>query len=104
MQLTKDADKVICHLYKFYLEKRDVGIDKVSSKHFSFSEIKSLKPCEKWNDNDIKATVAEISRAGFGTMYFDGGFMANDAFIIYMENRFKNGLMDVIDFISKFIP
>ena len=27
-----------------------------------------------------------------------------DPAIIYMENRFKNGLKEVTDFISKFIP
>lgn len=57
--------------------------------------------CE-WMDDDIKETVAEIKRAGLGTMYLDGSFMANDQFIIYMENRFKNGLSEVVDFITKF--
>lgn len=37
-------------------------------------------------------------------MYYSGGFFANDHFIIYMENRFKNGLNEVIEFISKLIP
>lgn len=104
IQLTNDADKLVCHLYKSYLEKRKNGINKTNAKHFSFSEIKSLKYFSKWTDSDIKATVAEVSRAGLGKMYYDGGFMANDQFIIYMENRFKNGFSEVVDFISKFIP
>lgn len=28
----------------------------------------------------------------------------SDQTIIYMENRFKNGIKDVIDFLSRFIP
>lgn len=103
MQLTKDADKLVCSMYKSYLEKRKSGVDKVRAKHFEPDEIKAYKLCSSWEINDIKATVAELARADFGTMYYNGGFFANDNFIIYMENRFKNGLNEVIDFISKFI-
>lgn len=104
VELTKDAEKLACSLYKIYLEKRDRGIDKLNAKHFSFSEIQSCKLCSSWNTRDIKATVAELHRAGLGTMYYDGGFMANESLIIYMENRFKNGFKEVTDFLSKFIP
>lgn len=104
MQLTRDADKLACSMYKFYLERRKNGIDKNNARHFDFSEIKSIKCCSSWIDSDIKATVAELARANLGTMYLDGGFFANDNFIIYMENRFINGLKDVTDFLTKFIP
>lgn len=104
MQLTKDADKLICSMYKSYLEKRKLGMSKLNARHFEPAEINSYKLCNDWSLPDIKETVAELSRAGLGTMYFNGGFMANDQFIIYMENRFKNGFLEVTDFISKFIP
>lgn len=104
MQLTKDADKLACSMYKSYLEKRKAGMNKVNSRHFEPNEISTYRLCSDWSVPDIKSTVAELSRAGFGTMYINGGFMANDKFIIYMENRFKNGLLEVVDFISKFIP
>lgn len=102
--LTKDADKMVCILYKAYLSKRKDGVDKSNAKHFSYSEIKCLKPFDAWSDDDTKATIAEVSRAGLGQMHLDCGFMANDDFVIYMENRFTNGLREVTDFISKFIP
>lgn len=104
VKLTNDADKLVCTLYKCYLERRKSGIDKVVARNFEFPEIQSLKACSNWTSNDIKATVAEISRAGLGTMYFSGAFNGNDQFIIYMENRFKNGLKEVTDFIGNFIP
>ncbi len=104
MELTKDADKLICSMYKSYLEKRKSGMDKIRARHFEATEINSFKLCSKWSIPDIKATTAEISRSGFGDMYYDGGFLANDNFIIYMENRFKNGFMEVTDFIAKLIP
>ena len=40
MQLTRDADKLACSMYKFYLERRKNGIDKNNARHFDFSEIK----------------------------------------------------------------
>ena len=58
MQLTRDADKLACSMYKFYLERRKNGIDKNNARHFDFSEIKSIKCCSSWIDPDIKATVA----------------------------------------------
>lgn len=86
MQLTKDADKLACSIYKDYLEKRKNGTDKFRAKHFTLSEIQSCKPCLSWSISDVKATVAELHRAGLGTMYLDGGFSANDAFIVYGES------------------
>lgn len=104
MQLTKDADKLACSMYKSYLEKRKSGMNKVNSRHFEPGEIRTYRLCSNWSVSDIKSTVAELSRADLGTMYYNGGFMANDKFIIYMENRFKSGLLEVVDFISKLIP
>lgn len=104
MVLTKDADKLVCSMYKLYLEKRKSGVDKLNSRHFSFAEIRSLEALRSYSDFDLKDTIAELKRANFGTMYLDGGFQANEQFVIYMENRFKNGFNEVVDFVSKFIP
>ena len=104
MQLTRDADKLVCSMYKSYLEKRDAGFSKVNARIFELPEIQSYKLCAKWSVQDIKATVSELQKAGFGTMYYSGGFCADETFIIYMENRFKNGAKEVLEFIGKFIP
>lgn len=104
MQLTNDADKMVCHLYKLYLEKRKQNIDKLDAIHFSFAAISGLPAFSKWSESDIEATIAELKRADLGKMFLDRSFVANDNFIFYMENRFKNGLSEVLDFISKFIP
>lgn len=104
VELTKDADKLACSMYKSYLEKRKSGMDKSKARDFEFEEIQSYKLCASWTVNDIKATVAEISRSKLGDMYYSGRLCANDQFIVYMENRFKNGFLEVADFISKFIP
>lgn len=104
MELSKDADKLACSMYKSYLQKRKAGANKMNARHFEVNEIRSYKLCSGWSIPDIKATVSELKRAGLGDMYFSGGFFANEQFIIYMENRFANGLKEVTDFITKFIP
>ena len=36
-------------------------------------------------------------------MYIVEGFSLTDAAIIYMENRFKNGVSEVLEYVGKFI-
>lgn len=104
MQLTRNADKLVCSMYKSYLQKRKAGMSKINARHFEIDEIKSYSLCSDWDKSDIISTVAELKNAGFGTMYYSGGFFANESFVIYMENRFKNGIKEVTDFVAKFIP
>lgn len=104
MQLTKDADKLACSMYKSYLQKQKQGSNKLNARHFEIEEIQTYKLCSGWSTSDIKATVAELKQAGLGDMYYSGAFFANENFIIYMENRFINGLKDVTDFVTRFIP
>lgn len=103
-ELTKDADKLACSMYKSYLQKRKNGVNKVNARHFEPKEIETYKLCSDWSIQDIKTTVSELKKVGLGDMYFNGGFFANERFIIYMENRFVNGIKEVTDFLSKFIP
>lgn len=104
MKLTKDADKLSCAVYKKYLELRKSGISKANAKHFDESFYKDIDLLSKWLDDDVDETLNELKRAGFIKKYMDGGFQLQDDFITYMENRFKNGVLEVSDFITKFIP
>lgn len=104
MELTKDSDKLICSAYKNYLERRKSGESKLNAKHFKSGFYKEIKALASWNEQDVRDTLAELKRANFVKLYIDGGFQLNDSAIIYMENRFKNGLADVTEFLSKFIP
>lgn len=102
--LTKDADKLICCIYKEYLEKRKSGNSKSDAKEFESDFYLSIKSISDWNSDDISDTLQELKNAGFLKMYITNDFSLNDEAIIYMENRFKNGLAELTDFISKFIP
>ena len=104
MQITKDADKMACLIYKCYLGKRKNGESKSSAKHFSSDFHSGISELSTWDYDDIAETINELKRAGFIRKYIDGGFVLLDDFIVYMENRFKNGVKEVTDFIAKFIP
>lgn len=104
MELTKDSDKLICNIYKVYLEKCKNGQSKANAKRFPCNFYKEIKFLSSWAAEDIDETLNELKRANFIKKYIDGGFQIQDNFIIYMENRFKNGFTEVTDFISKLIP
>ncbi|MCI8288113.1 MAG: hypothetical protein HFH89_10730 [Lachnospiraceae bacterium] len=104
MALTKDADMLACLIYKEYLSKRKSGESKANAKHFKNDFYLTYKKISVWSPDDIDETVNELKRASFVKKYLDGSFVLLDDFIIYMENRFKNGFAEVTDFIAKFIP
>lgn len=100
--LTRDADKTFCLIYKEYLSRRKNSLPKASASFFEKPTFKTLFP--DINDSDFMSYIDELNRNNLITKYIDGGFVIRDEGIIYMENRFKNGFTEVIDFISKFIP
>ena len=102
MELTKDAKKVICAAYAVYLEKRKLGVSKSSAKTVQREDV--LKHLPGMSLQDYSETRSEIKRALVCTTYCNGSFVLPDSAIIYMENRYKNGLKDVLSFLAQFIP
>lgn len=102
--LTKNADNFICHAYKYYLEQIQSGTRISQAKIVSFDTSTTFKPFRNLHPDDVKEIISEVARAGYGDMTMECNFFINDKMIVYMENRFKNGLMEVLDTISKFIP
>lgn len=105
VSLTKDADALICLLYKKYCQDRKGGAPKSQAKMLGSSEtiFNSLTP--KWTYDDVDETCRELDRSGLaGCFYADNvaqDVWFTDAGIIYMENRFKNGLNGVLDYLGK---
>ena len=64
MKLTKDADKMICCIYKTFLQRRKSGISKSSAKQFSDDYFQSDKQFSSWLPDDLDDTLLEIGRAG----------------------------------------
>lgn len=107
-QLTKDADKLLCIFYKDYLSKVKSGLSKSSSSCFGNSDEITAKYLPDWHPEDTADICWELHKAGYAVCS-RGDDIANDVTltreaIVYMENRFKNGINDVTDFISKFFP
>lgn len=104
MDLTNDADKMICCIYKAFLQCRKSGAAKADARRFESDYFASDNKLSSWHDRDISDTLLELARSGLVKVYIGGNFDLTDAGIIYMENRFKSGINEVTDFISKFIP
>ena len=104
MELTKDADKMICFIYKTFLQLRKSGLPKSEARQFEEDYFSTNKSFSSWHPDDYDETITELGRAGLIKLYVTGNFELTDLGIIYMENRFKNGLTELTDFISKFIP
>lgn len=102
--LTRDSQKVICYIYKMFLEYRKEGQSKADAKRFEDDFYKQDKDLSKWHDSDISECLMELARNGYIKMYIGGDFDLLDKTIIYMENRFKNGAIDVLNYLTNFIP
>lgn len=98
-ELTKDADKVICCIYKEYLERRKSGMSKSQAKEFDGNFYRNVKTLSKWNSADVSDTLQELHNRELIKKNVIGDFTLLDSAISYMENRFKNGLSEVVDFI-----
>lgn len=105
VQLTKDSEYLICSLYKSYKEKRKSGIPKQDAKQCgsSGSIHKDLMP--EWSFEDVDETCRELHRADLlhceyadNVCYF---VLLTDRSIIYMENRFTDGLSQVLEYMAK---
>lgn len=108
MELTKDSEKLICLLYKDYLEKRKSGQSKSEANDFGSSHDIHENLCSDWLFDDVDDTCRELSRSGLLRCLWadDIAYIVrlSDSGITYMENRFKNDIKDVLEFLSNFIP
>jgi len=103
--LTKDSDALLCALYKEYMQKRKAGVSKRSAKCFGNAKHIQSIIVPKWDIGDIEETCWELARKGFllclsanNTIHMAS---LGDEGIIYMENRFRSGLDEVLDYLEK---
>lgn len=105
IRLTKDSDALICAIYKEYLERRKVGIPKYDAKFFDGSSYVHEKLMPDWSFDDVDETCRELSRSDLlNCLVADDVVCAasiSDFGIIYMENRFKDGLGSVLGYLER---
>ena len=102
--LTKDADKFLCIIYKDFLQRRKSGLSKSEAKEFDEDYHLTNSDFYQWHQDDIDESKMELGQKGLVHIWMGGSFYIEDNGIIYMESRFKNGLKEMIDIVSKFIP
>lgn len=104
IELTKDADKMMCCIYRTFLQRRKDGMSKPLAKCFEENYFLTDSKLASLNPDDLSDTLCEIGRLKLVRVFIGENFDLTDSGIIYMENRFKNGLNEVLDAISKIIP
>lgn len=111
IKLTKDADVLICTLYKAYLQRRKNKQSKSEARVMGSSEVIREDLLPKWQFEDVDDTCRELSRAGLLSCSYGDDTVCfselSDSGIAYMEQRFKTGLSAVLDYIeaiAAFIP
>ena len=102
MGITKDAEKIICYIYKIYLTRRKSGQSRAESRDFDEDFYKSDRELSEWCESDIEDCLVELAQHGYIKLYIGGDFVLLEPTIVYMENKFKKGLVEVTDFIAKF--
>lgn len=105
IELTKEADALICSIYKRYKEQRKSGATKSQAKYLGSSdeihESLSLKwPLEDTIDACLELCKSELLDCSLADDAIASAHLSNQG-IIYMENRFKNGLQEVTDYLVK---
>lgn len=101
VQLTKAGDKLICLIYKEYLSRRKDGEDKRKTKDFANPFAWPDSMLQNFPRDDISDTLPELKHAGLIDLYAHDGFQLKDEAIVYMEQRFPEGVASVLDWLAK---
>lgn len=100
IKLTKDSDALLCVLYKEYLDRRKKGIPKAEAKFFFGSESIHEELMPKWALEDVDDTCRELDHAALLECFYGDDVVCQAQLtpeaIIYMENRFKDGLASLL--------
>lgn len=106
--LSKEADYLICALYRAYTEQRADGAAKSQAKCFgSSAEIRDAFMPEALYE-DVDETCKELSRNGMlNCVESDFEVLRaelTDESIVYMENRYKNKIKSIVKHMLELAP
>jgi hypothetical protein len=102
--LTKEQKVLLCSMYKDYLSKQP-ALTPDKANYFGDSNIILKTYLPEYSSDYVSDICWRLKEKGY-IMCYPGDNLANDISItdetiIYMENRFKNGIKGVLDFIIK---
>lgn len=105
IKLTKDADALICLIYKEYLSRRKTGATRDKAKRTGGSKNIHDLIAPKLSIEDVEDICRELDRAGLLNCFYADNRVydayLSDVGIIYMENRFMAGITSVIEYLAK---
>lgn len=104
-ELTKDAQFLLSTMYKNYLDSRQAGKSKIDSMAFGSEFEIHDQLMSQWQQADVRETINELSRQHLLNVMFGSNTamrvsLSTDA-VVLMENKFKNKVNSVIDFVAK---
>lgn len=99
IQLSNDADILICQIYKEYLARIKQGIPRSEAREFDPGWMEDLFP--RTPRQEIFDYLEEISDAFGFSIDMTGAFSLNSQVIVYMENRFTNGIKDIVEWAGR---
>lgn len=94
--ITKDSYKMLCLIYEEFLHRRDT----MSKQEAALFDCLPDIVFEHINKQDCYSCLNELKDNDLIKLYVDDSFLLNNSAIVYMENRFKKGISEVINFIS----
>lgn len=102
--LTKEQKVLLCSMYKDYLGKQP-ALTPDKANYFGNSDTIQHTYLPEYSSDYVSDICWKLKEKGY-IMCYPGDNSANnisiaDETIIYMENRFKNGIKGVLDFIIK---
>lgn len=105
VNISNDADVLICLIYKYYLELRGTGISKSDAKSLGSSEDIHENIIPEWSFEDVDDTCRELHTKNLLSVIYGDDICykvdLTDDGIVYMENRFGNKIKTVLDYLSK---
>lgn len=104
-QLTKDSELLLLLVCQNYLASVKEGKSKRDAKQLGTAEsIKSQCPSiNSWHLSDVQDSCDELVATGFFLKQADYSgtrYSMSDQSVIYIENKFKNDLKNILDAIS----
>lgn len=102
-ELTIETKKILCLVYKEYIDRKKNGINRESAKLFNSNFYEDISQLSKYSKDDINSFTEELLKADYIEKYIDGSFELQNKAIIILENRFKNNAKEVLNFLTSLI-
>lgn len=101
--MTRDSEKMLCCLYKEYLERINHSSSKSAARKFKSEYFTSDSVLSTWHPDDISSTKASLHKLSFVKENIIGDVELTDDAIAYMEKRFSSNITEVTKYLFELI-